>query len=92
MRNSRHLHLVRDTSISDRIHAECEAAQSIPWDWADYEALRLLALRRVIDDERETEPVLRVLQSCYWGLEDERFRAEIAEALRTIERTERKLG
>jgi hypothetical protein len=58
-----------------------EARLARPWDWADYAALNVLARGAVIYKCSDT-PVADVLEHCSFDLEDEQFRAGIAELLR----------
>ena len=57
--------------------------ESEPWDWADYEALRILAAKRHIETE-DKEPIKWALERCEAGLENDQWRAFVAEELRRI--------
>lgn len=64
-----------DAKIADR--------ESVPWDWADYEAAATMA-RYYAQEFGETEPVKRVMLECQFDLEDEAFRRGIAATIRRI--------
>jgi hypothetical protein len=72
----------RDAQIAD-IDRGIAERESVPWDWADYEALATLAsFYATIQDD--PTPVARALIECRWNLEEEHFRAGVADSIRRI--------
>lgn len=65
------------------VDAKIAARESVPWDWADYEAVGAMA-QHVAIYESSTTPVADVLDHLQFELEGEEFRAGLAETMRRI--------
>lgn len=67
-----------------RVNAEIAERESVPWDWADYQAVAVMARYLAAHHITNENPVADVLERLEIPLEDEQFRAGLAELLRSL--------
>lgn len=83
------------TGIAGAIQKDIDARRAQLWDWVDYKALGVLALHHKLitpytRDGRD--PVRVALEECDFPLEEEQFRAQVAEMFREVEAEARTRG